>query len=239
VARLVSQCPIPCSTWDAVDGSKLSPSERSVAYQPNLKSPAYPFALKPGEIGCFLSHRGLWKEMIKHDIPQALILEDDVELSVNFANALQFASAAAEPGDYIQFQVRDLHPRGQIVVRRDPFELLCPTIIPLRTSAQLVTLAAAERLLRHSEPFDRPVDSFLQMNWLHGARALMVKPQSVTEISATLGGSTIGANRRRRGPLDVVSRQWNRAVYRLRIAALAKSTAGNLPASPLAKELQS
>jgi glycosyl transferase family 25 len=53
----------------AVDGSKidLTPYEGS--------------GLMPGEIGCFLSHRGIWNKLVESDDEFALVIEDDVRLS--------------------------------------------------------------------------------------------------------------------------------------------------------------
>lgn len=39
-------------------------------------------------IGCFLSHQTLWKHIVKHQIPQALILEDDVKPCSEFETKL-------------------------------------------------------------------------------------------------------------------------------------------------------
>lgn len=36
--------------------------------------------LVPGEIGCALSHRLVWQQMVDNQIPYALILEDDIEI---------------------------------------------------------------------------------------------------------------------------------------------------------------
>ena len=40
--------------------------------------------LNAGEIGCALSHKAIYKKMIDENIPQALILEDDISLSSDF-----------------------------------------------------------------------------------------------------------------------------------------------------------
>jgi len=112
--------------------------------------------------------------------------------------------------------------------------MLQPTQIPLRTSAQLVTLGAAEMLLRHTVTFDRPVDAFLQMKWLHGVRVLMAMPRCVIEVSSNLGGSTIGNTSKRKTSLSAVSRQWKRTVYRCRIAASAsRNNRQVVPGTPL------
>ena len=220
-AKLVAHCPVPCTPWDAVDGREMT-LEQQAALQPvHPHTPPYPFPLNPGEIGCFLSHRSLWKHMVERAIPRALILEDDVEFLPNFAEILQFAARHADVTDYIQFPVRELHPRGKIVVSEGGLRLLQPAVIPLRTSAQLVTLGATEKLLQHTETFDRPVDTFLQMKWLHGVQVLTVMPRSVIEVSMSLGGSTIGNKQKRKTTLGVVSREWKRTLYRCRVASFA------------------
>jgi GR25 family glycosyltransferase involved in LPS biosynthesis len=56
---------------------------------------------------------------------------------------------------------------------------------------QLVGREAARRLLETSSTFDRPVDSFVQMNWVHGARVLSARPIVIREIGDVLGGSVI------------------------------------------------
>lgn len=220
-AKLVARCPVPCTPWDAIDGREMTLEQQAALQPPHPYSPPYPFSLNPGEIGCFLSHRSIWKHMVERAIPQALILEDDVEFLPNFAEALQFAARNAGMTDYIQFPVRDIQPRGKIVVREGDLRLLQPPVIPLRTPAQLLTFGAAERLLQYTEKFDRPVDTFLQMKWLHGVQVLTVMPRSVKEVSTSLGGSTIGNKQKRRTPLNILSREWKRTLYRYRVAQFA------------------
>ncbi|MDY6084885.1 MAG: glycosyltransferase family 25 protein, partial [Dialister sp.] len=54
-----------------VRGSALSAKERRLAViEPDI--------LKPGEIGCALSHLQLYQYMIDEDIPYLMIVEDDV-----------------------------------------------------------------------------------------------------------------------------------------------------------------
>ncbi|CAK9078052.1 Procollagen galactosyltransferase 1 (Collagen beta(1-O)galactosyltransferase 1) (Glycosyltransferase 25 family member 1) (Hydroxylysine galactosyltransferase 1) [Durusdinium trenchii] len=44
--------------------------------------------LTTGEVGCFMSHFTIWHHMVKHQIPAALILEDDFDLQPDFATKL-------------------------------------------------------------------------------------------------------------------------------------------------------
>ena len=64
-------------------------------------------------------------------------------------------------------------------------------MVGLGMQAQFVAQGAARQLLAASASFDRPVDAFLQMTWLHKVDVLTVWPSDVTETSGTLGGSTI------------------------------------------------
>ncbi|KAA0184702.1 hypothetical protein HAZT_HAZT004108 [Hyalella azteca] len=42
-----------------------------------------------GEIGCLISHHNIWKDVIKNDYSQVLILEDDAQLHPNFKGNLK------------------------------------------------------------------------------------------------------------------------------------------------------
>ena len=56
---------------------------------------------------------------------------------------------------------------------------------------QFVGREAARRLLAATETFDRPIDSLIQMQWLHGARVLSARPLVVREIDLELGGTVL------------------------------------------------
>jgi glycosyl transferase family 25 len=42
-------------------------------------------AAVPGEIGCAMSHRGIWQQMVQQQLPYALILEDDIHINSKLA----------------------------------------------------------------------------------------------------------------------------------------------------------
>ncbi|TWT86345.1 glycosyltransferase family 25 protein [Neorhodopirellula pilleata] len=222
VDRIVANCPVDCQIVDAVDGRELSQAEFENVYCPNLHRPRYPFELNRGEVGCFLSHRRLWQRMIDQNLPQALIIEDDVDFEPTmFSASLAFAREHAIDGDYVQFQVRPLKGTAHLIATDGNVRMVCPEITPLRTSAQLVTLGAAARLLQATARFDRPVDAFLQMQWLTGVRMTAVDPSNVQEISQQIGGSTIGS-RRRTDLFQKLRHEVVRPIYRYQIAALSR-----------------
>lgn len=197
VKRIVQSLTWPTEILQAVDGAALSTEEVEAVYHPRRYRPVYPFSLRRGEIGCFLSHRKAWLRILRDGLDAAVILEDDVELEQpQFDGTLEFARSNAEQGDYIQFQVRETGPHPVCIDRicKDGHrrQLVQPAVVPLRTTAQLVTRAAAYRLLDATRTIDRPVDTFLQMVWETGVRMRIVEPSFVSEVSEQLGTNTIG-----------------------------------------------
>lgn len=230
VQKIIRTCPVECEMADAVDGKMLSEVELQRWVRPKMHSPFYPFELNVGEVGCFLSHRGLWQRIVDENWEQTLIVEDDVELEDGFEQSLAFASEQARPGDYVQFQVRPFSAPHQVMSQQGmsrfaAMALLRPQVIPLRTSAQLVTRDAAAALLAASETIDRPVDAFLQMRWVTGVRVIVMQPSRVREVSAELGGSTIGGSIKRMAVMDKIRREVLRPVYRYQIASWSRRDA--------------
>jgi glycosyl transferase family 25 len=227
VRKIVAGCPVHCDTWDATDGSLLTADEIEAVYNPNLHFPRYPFELTRGEIGCFLSHRRIWQTMVEKNIPKLLVLEDDVEFLPNFSETLRFAVENIPDNAYVQFQVRELQPdRSEKNSPAIKNHFVLPAVIPLRTSAQLVTLSAARRLMEFSEKFDRPVDAAIQLKWIHGVTVLTSQPRSLVEVSGLIGGSTIGATKKGK-PLTLrLQREIARVIYRTKIRYHSRMNAG-------------
>ena len=239
VRKIIASCPVPCDTWDATDGSLLTAGEIAAVCQPERHYPRYPFKLTRGEIGCFFSHRRIWQMMVEKNIPKLLVLEDDVEFLPNFNKALQFAIDNIPDDAYVQFQVRELQPGRP---KQNPPAMqnhfVQPSVIPLRTSAQLVTLSAARRLAEFSEKFDRPVDAAIQLKWIHGVTVLTSQPRSVVEVSGLIGGSTIGATRKGKPVTLRLRREIARAIYRAKIRYHSQMNGGeNQTASDLANKM--
>lgn len=222
VDGLLAASPFPAQIWPACDGAAMSADARQalVSAAP-LFAPAYPFALSNGEIGCFESHRTVWRHMVDNEIPAALILEDDVAIEEGaFEAAVALAHQHVQDLGYIQLQVRDTGA-APVVVTEGNVALTRPNIIPLRTSAQLVSLAAATRLLAHAQQIDRPVDGYLQLFWETGVRPHCVVPSGVSDLTAQSGGSTVSRKRSVGAKLHAAI---SRAKYRRAIKSLSRAT---------------
>jgi GR25 family glycosyltransferase involved in LPS biosynthesis len=216
VDRIRAACGMPAVVIDAIDGRALSEDERSRAFRRALHRPRYPFSPRPGEIGCFLSHRAAWRAIIDRGLDDAVILEDDVELDpAAFSSAVDVARRVIRDVGFARLPLMERTPRR---VRSAPGPKVSnPAVLPLGTQAQVVSADAARRLLSATEPFDRPVDVFLQMRWVTGVVGCVIAPSGVFDSTARVGGSTIQG--RRTGLLRLLSREIRRPAYRLAVRA--------------------
>jgi len=109
---------VPFSFRKATDGRRLAPQQRRFAVDDARALREYG-PLSPGEIGCALSHIGIYQEMVKQGIPHAVILEDDVRLADD---------------------------AGRLLDRNDPDSL--PRLLPA-DSAAMVQLTYVRRVYRY------------------------------------------------------------------------------------------
>ncbi len=189
---LLRTCGVDGKIWPAVDGAAMSSGDLGLSYGAKLFAPYYPFKLRTGEIGCFLSHRQIWADMQDRAEDSALIIEDDAGLDANiFPTALKLAAEHVQALGYIQLQTRDIPGPSRLIDKSGPCALVVPEVAGLRTTAQVVSKRAAARLLELSDPFDRPVDTFVQSHWLTGIQPAVITPSGVLEIADQLDGSTI------------------------------------------------
>jgi GR25 family glycosyltransferase involved in LPS biosynthesis len=196
----------------------MAEEERAAFTARNLHVPRYPFALRPAELGAFLSHRKAWKEILDRGLHAAAIFEDDIELSQpGFGIALEAAVTALATADLVR--LRFMH-RISANLRSSPVPVtLWPTVTPLGAFAQVVGRNAARKLLDSTDRIDRPVDSFIQMRWISHISVCEVAPSHVLDRSEDLGGSTIQVRGNRWS--GQFRRNLKRTVYRARIRWLS------------------
>ena len=224
VEKLLQGTPYPARVLAAVDGAQVPNAERNGAISSKpLFSPSYPFPIGPGEYGCFQSHRKAWQTILDEGLEAALILEDDVELTPVFPESLAFAVEQAKTYGYVQFQTRRID-ESTVVSRSDRSCLVQPAVTPLRTSAQVVSRLAAEKLLILSELIDRPVDAFLQSHWHTGLHVTCVVPSGIEDRTQETGGSTISPKRSIWAKMKrEFKREFLRGRYRIAVNRLSKS----------------
>lgn len=218
VEKLHATLLLPATVIEAVDAKDLSDEDIARVYRPKVRRPRYPFALRKTEIACFLSHRKAWQTILDRDLEAGLIVEDDVEVdSHRFPEMLNFALARGREDTVIRFPEKARGEAGSVVAHSRDLRLVEPRHPGLGMQAQLVGREAAKALLAFTESFDRPVDTTIQMQWLHGVRVLRALPVVVSEVDAALGGTTIQGKSKTVG--EILSREFHRTVYRFAVKA--------------------
>ncbi|KAI1729339.1 glycosyltransferase family 25 (LPS biosynthesis protein) domain-containing protein [Ditylenchus destructor] len=75
---------IDFTIFEAVDGQLLSEDEiKKLKFLPGYEDPYYKRPMKRGEIGCFLSHYQIWKEIVDNGLERVIVFEDDVRFTEN------------------------------------------------------------------------------------------------------------------------------------------------------------
>jgi GR25 family glycosyltransferase involved in LPS biosynthesis len=161
--------------WKATDGSLLTEEDLSRVLTPR----AHFDLLKPrcshedlgskGAVGCFLSHRNIWKHMVDQHIPIAAIFEDDVafhdtpNFSTHFSSGL---SALDQLPNWHAFFFGYLYLNHvpspvPLVVRGTSNLLLEKQGYFWGMQSYLLTLDGAKQLLKQSLPIDCQVDAYI------------------------------------------------------------------------------
>tara|TARA_R110002072_G_scaffold7161_6_gene39328 strand:- start:2250 stop:2966 length:717 start_codon:yes stop_codon:yes gene_type:complete len=200
---------------EAVDGRDPAQVAGVQVMPGTFLDPAYPFALGPGEVGCFLSHRKCWQIIAEGAAPYALIAEDD--LSVNpiiWPDVLMLIRRHATEESFIRIPAKQRETAASAIDSQGIACLFVPRVVGLQTVCQVVGRTAAQRLLAASKTLDRPVDTYLQMHWATGQTIWTILPNGVRELTAETGGSTIQKKTRTSAKL---MREIRRALYRAKV----------------------
>lgn len=150
---------------DAVDGSDM--------YESDIEQQATRFCSSfctPSMIGCFISHRKAWQHVVDHDLPMALVLEDDASFSVDLMGNVGLLLQEA-PNDFDMillgcYQFCNTKDNSEV----GKFEKLWTSILSGRP---------ARRALPHSEHLDVP-------GYFSGLHAYIITRKGASRLLARL-----------------------------------------------------
>ena len=191
VQQQLAQLGLSFERFDAVDGATIDDTsfvDRDQFYLNNKRQIAL------GEIGCAMSHRAIWQQMVEQNLPFALILEDDINIRAelvdflasthhyqhfDFLNLSYSEPYRVDPAA-LEYFVSQNKLRRPHVFHQDRSEWrklewnrswrvfqIYPTLsqhyamecdpAPLLGSGYIVSLHAAQALLKASERFEFPI----------------------------------------------------------------------------------
>lgn len=147
--------------FNAVDGYTFTKEELDEYVSPNH---TYVRDFLPGEVGCLISHYLLMKKIVEQNLPYALILEDDVELSPNFPTLLEELEPLIEPGDLISLyasfpELCNLRVEGNI---NNIYKFVKPESgnLVVGAVAYIITYLSAKKLIQKLLPMHNVVDDW-------------------------------------------------------------------------------
>lgn len=167
ISKQMQEQNIPFEFFDAVDGRKLTEEQKSLA-DLTLAEELLGHTLVPGEIGCALSHIGVYEKMVKENIASCIILEDDMIFDPQFKNIILKIEALKNSWELIYLLhgkaktwplKRTLAPGFKLARYRFPSKNSKRTII--FTVGYMLTLEGAKKILNVAYPIRMPSDYLL------------------------------------------------------------------------------
>lgn len=147
----------------------------------------------PGEVGCFVSHRLLWKLCAQTGEP-VMAMEDDFTLAGEFVDAVSHVEREIEEFGFIRLQ-SERRAKKRPVKALGGFTLWRYTKAPNSAMCYGLSPKAATRLLKFAGTIEAPVDVYMKRFWRHGQRMFGITPYTVTESALSLGTQISGRSK--------------------------------------------
>lgn len=152
---------------EAVYGKELSDEEKNDLFDCKKYAQYYGRELKPGEIGCTLSHQMCYKHLLGTDLDYALILEDDAHF-VNDKITEQFLKSVNDLMSSSIPRILLLHASFEYTGEKKLFcenYSICSIYNALFATGYLINKNAARLLLCEETPYWVADDWFLFRGW--------------------------------------------------------------------------
>ena len=204
---------------NAVYGKNLSADEIAACYDKTENLRQFRRSLSLGELGCYLSHRGIWQMMVSQQIEFAIVLEDDIDVDPRLPEAIRQITTLRN-WDHIKLSDDRETAAHQKLALENGFELVNFKKVPNCTTGYAITLSGAKKLLKR-EKFFRPVDIDLQFGHELDLQLFSLLPYTIwpstkfdSVINAISGGSRKGDTSPLRNLKYRLHTAWNRFYYR-------------------------
>ncbi|KAK1155758.1 hypothetical protein AOXY_G26589 [Acipenser oxyrinchus oxyrinchus] len=169
MVRTLYEQDIDVKVMDAVDGGALNSSDikqLGVDLLPGYYDPFSGRTLTKGEVGCFLSHYNIWKEMVDLQLERAVVFEDDVRFQGNFKKRLlrlmEEIDLVELDWDLIYLGRKQVNPTQEQPVEN--VRNLVEAGYSYWTLSYVISLQGATKLI-NAEPLSKmvPIDEFLPL----------------------------------------------------------------------------
>ena len=152
ISNLCEKLKMDFEIFTAIDGSKLDESF--------IRSNVYDYQncfLTNGEIGCALSHIGVYREIIRRDLPYALIIEDDAILDNRTLDFMRDFEKKTKNGIFLL--TGDFEYAKNKKIKLGNFKVF-PVAKAVRTTGYIITLKTAKKMVDFLLPIRYEADMF-------------------------------------------------------------------------------
>jgi len=155
--------------YEAIDGQLLDKenvnNQLTLKAKYTLKEPSsYNDIRSYGEIGCYLSHTNIWKEIIKNNYNNCIILEDDVIPKEDYEKIIKYIKSVPEDYDiaYLGWWSRkDLQNYDNDSIWFKNNSINNTTVLGLYS--YMISNKGAEKLLSKAFPIDVQLDTYVSL----------------------------------------------------------------------------
>ncbi|WP_269531310.1 glycosyltransferase family 25 protein [Chitinimonas sp. BJYL2] len=197
----------PGIAYEFFDAQRISRREDYPAdYDVRARQRLFGDDLRPGEVGCFMSHRALWQACAASPDAAWCILEDDIVLTPDFVPALRALMAHRQDWDIVRLMT--LLPRrgGWCQQALDAsYALHAHDRPPSGLQGYLIQPHSAAALAKLAASIVWPIDETVDLYWQHKQRLYTLMPAAIDLAPAF--NSTIGQRSSSRRPRW---RKWQR-----------------------------
>lgn len=146
--------------FTAIKGVSLTTDQVNSEYSNSLNKKKFRANLSLGEIGCYISHKNIWRHIVEKKIAFAIILEDDLTIQSNFVDIFADISNLKKY-ELIKLADNRSYPSVKSKKISNQFDVINYKKIPNCTTGYTLNLAGAKKLLARDK-FFRPVDIDIQ-----------------------------------------------------------------------------
>ncbi len=167
-----------CEFFDAVDGRQMDVLSHP-GYDGPRRMAAHGRHLKGGELGCILSHRGIYQKILDEGHEHVFVIEDDARFDADTKEVLESFLAKNIPYDMVRLLGSEKVARGKhrkILPLYKGHHLVRLRTSPGGTHATLVSRTGAKKLLESTQKFAFPIDTILGRAWETGVDWYSIQP---------------------------------------------------------------
>jgi glycosyl transferase family 25 len=145
---------------EAIDGHSLTEKDKRGIYSKELALSYFGRELTTGEIGCALSHIRMWELMLKEQLEEVIILEDDIRIGRSLLSVLDNRDKLPQDYEHINFSTDAAQaPFGGFIT--DIYRASHHKEQAYLASAYCLRKKGAQKLMNLVYPFYLPIDNFV------------------------------------------------------------------------------